>query len=76
MNEKSKEEEKQAEEISGEKVDKLAEARQIIIKEKQAREEECRKEVEAVLAKHNCRLMPNVNVVINGQQLGVSITAN
>ena len=70
------EEIKKAEEITGEKVDKLAEARQVLAEEKAKRATDCGKELDAVCKKYNCILVPNAHIVINGQQLGVVVQAN
>lgn len=39
------------------------------------RAEACWKEIEPILKNHNCKLIPNLDIVIQGQRIGVSIVA-
>lgn len=70
---KQNEEIKKAEAITGGKVDKIEEARKAIEEDKKKRAEDFRKELEVMAKKYNCEIAPNVNIVINGQQVGLAI---
>ena len=64
---------KVASEIAGMKVDKLSEAKKLIEEQNKKDAELCQKEVQAVLEKYGCNIMPTANVVIDGRAVGVMI---
>lgn len=49
--------------------EQLANAQKVIEQEKQERVKICMLEIQSVLEKYNCQIVPTVNVVLNGQQV-------
>jgi hypothetical protein len=50
-------------------------AKQALIQERQERSQACRQEIEAVLKKHKCGIIPMLTITPNGNQWGIEFPA-
>ena len=70
---KQKDEEEQAKE---EQVQKLKEAQTLLMQQHRARIQQCSGEVDEVLKKYGCRIVPSFTMTPQGSQFSISIEPN